>query len=124
MKSFLAAAALALPLAFTSVVATAPAADAKTKVRIYLGIPYYAYNPGAGYYYRNGYGWYRPAKPHPGPVYGKMSCGMAASIVRNKGYRNVSATNCSGSTYSFRATRNGYRVQVLVNSRTGAVWRG
>ena len=54
----------------------------------------------------------------------KMSCGEAKWSVRNRGYRNVSTVECNGATYTFRASRNGHRILVYVNARSGAVWRG
>ena len=52
-----------------------------------------------------------------------MSCSAAKAGVRNSGYRNVETIECRGITYTFEATRKGRDVIVLVNSRTGAVWR-
>jgi hypothetical protein len=96
-----------------------PAADgeAATKVKIYLGVPHYATRLGPDYFYRNGYGWYRPAAK------GKISCERARNIVRNQGFRNVDRVECNGPTYTFRGTRNGKRYAVYVNARTGGVWR-
>ena len=119
MKSFFAAVAIALPLAFSGAMMTTAPAEAKTNIRIILGVPYYGYQVGPDYRFRNGYGWYRHNR-----VGNRISCGQAGRIVQNKGYRNVSARDCSGNTYVFRATRNGNRFQLIVNSRTGAVWRG
>ena len=50
--------------------------------------------------------------------------GEAKRIVRNNGFRNVATRECDGRTYTFTANRNGHRILVFVNSRTGAVWRG
>ena len=119
MKSIFAAAAIALPLVLSGAMVTAAPAEAKTNIRIVLGVPYYGYQVGPDYRFRHGYGWYRHNR-----VGNRLSCGQAGRIVMNKGYHNVSARDCSGSTYVFRATRNGNRIQLIVNSRTGAVWRG
>lgn len=61
--------------------------------------------------------------PRYGVYQGKMSCSAAKARVRNSGYRNVDTIECRGITYTFEATRKGRDVIVLVNSRTGAVWR-
>ena len=122
MKSFFAAAAIALPLVFSSAVATTAPAEAHTNIRIILGVPYYGYQAGPDYRFRNGYGWFRNGRVvNRG---NRISCVQAGRIIQNKGYRNIAAKDCQGSTYVFRATRNGNRVQLIVNSRTGAVWRG
>jgi hypothetical protein len=110
-SAFAAALAMGLPMA----------AQADTKVKVYLGAPHYSYQVGPDYRYRDGYGWYRPVG-----VYhrGRVSCGEARRIVRNSGFRNVETIECNGRTYTFEATRRGRDVTVFVNSRTGAVWRG
>jgi hypothetical protein len=110
-SAFAAALAMGLPMA----------AQADTKVKVYLGLPHYGYQVGPDYRFREGYGWYRPVA-----VYnrGRVSCGEARRIVRNSGFRNVATIECQGRTYTFEATRRGRDVTVYVNSRTGAVWRG
>jgi hypothetical protein len=94
-------------------------------VDLNIGVPgFYRYDD--DYYYHDDYAplyysdrWDRPRYYAP-----RMSCREARSIVRSEGYRNVSARDCSGRTYSFSATRHGDRVRVYVNARTGALWRG
>ncbi len=99
------------------------AADAKANVQLFFGIPYYSEQVGPDYRYHDGRGWYRDR--YIEPVYrDRISCRDARQIVRENGYRNVSVRECSGRTYTFRATRRGRDVIVYVNSRTGAVWRG
>ena len=93
-------------------------ADAKIKVRVYLGEPYYDYRMGPDYQYYNGRGWYRPQHRN------QISCNQAQRIVRQNGFRDVVARECEGRTYTFSAKRNGHRFPVYVNSRSGAVWRG
>ena len=117
MKSLVLASAVAAVLAF----AIPTAADAKTNVRIYLGMPHYSYQVGPDYRFRSGYGWYRPVG-----IYnrGRLSCGEARARVRHSGFRNVATIECQGRTYTFEATRRGRDVTVYVNSRTGAIWRG
>lgn len=92
---------------------------AEAKITIYLGESYYDQRMGPDYRYYEGRGWYRPNKHRA-----NISCGQAKRIVRNKGYRNVSTRECEGRTYTFAAKRNGHRILVYINSRTGAVWRG
>jgi hypothetical protein len=123
MKGFFLTSALAATLAF----AMPMAADAKTNVKVYLGVPYYDYQYGPDYRFREGYGWYRPMG-----YYGyyddysrrRLSCGEARARVRQSGFRNVTTIECNGRTYTFEATRRGRDVTVFVNSRNGRVWRG
>lgn len=122
MQKSLIAALVALPLlAFAPPSAKAGGVD--IGVGIGIGDPDY-YGPGPGYfdddyeyrprrYYRD-----RPRR------FGRLSCGEARRLVRRNGFRNVSARDCSGGTYSFNATRRGVRVRVYVDARSGAVWRG
>ena len=112
MKKLLMAFAVAAPMAFG--LGGVDAVEAKPQVNIYLGMPHYGYQVGPDYVYRKGHGWYRP----------RLSCGEARRIVRNRGYRDIVARNCSGGTYVFRAVRNHRVAIVYVNARTGAVWRG
>ena len=110
-SAFAAAIAMGIPMG----------AEAKTNVKIYLGLPHYGYQVGPDYRFREGYGWYRPVA-----VYnrGRLSCGEARARVRHSGFRNVATIECQGRTYTFDATRRGRDVTVYVNSRTGAIWRG
>jgi hypothetical protein len=143
MKKILATSALAVSL----VLGMATISEAKTKVHIYFGVPHYSYQVDPDYRYRDGYGWYNPGgdysddafavyndgpRFYEGPRYrwrdrsfgNRISCGQAKGIVRSSGFRNVSAVECDGRTYTFRALRRGTIVTVYVNSTTGAVWRG
>ena len=117
MKSLFIASAFAASLAF----ALPTAADAKTNVQIFFGMPHYSYQVGPDYVYRDGYGWYRPVG-----VFGRarLSCGEAKWHVRNHGFRNVATIECQGRTYTFRARRGDNRFIIYVNARTGALWRG
>jgi hypothetical protein len=54
---------------------------------------------------------------------GRLSCGEAKARVRRSGFSNVASVECRGGTYTFEATRRGRDVTVIVNSRTGALWR-
>lgn len=118
MKGLFLASAVAATLAF----AMPTTASADTKVKLYFGgMPHYDYQLGPDYRYRDGYGWYRPSGFYNR---GRLSCGEARRVVRNNGFRNVSAIECNGRTYTFEATRRGRDVTVLVDSRTGRISRG
>jgi hypothetical protein len=134
MRNALFALAAAVPL----LGGLAPAADAKVNFDIYLGVPYYSEQIGPDYRFRDGRGWYRD-EFYDDPRYdgrryddrryydrrsARLSCGEARRIVRRSGFRNVSARECSGRTYTFSATRKGRNVIVYVNARTGSVSRG
>ena len=103
----------------------ATAADAKIIIR-FGGVPYYDYQMGPDYRYYQGRGWYRHQSGNQFQYgnRGRISCGEAKRLVRNKGFRNVSTRECQGSTYTFTARRNGNRILLFVNSRNGNVWRG
>ena len=109
-SAFLGSLALGLP----------SAAEAHSTFKLYFGLPHYSYNVGPGYQYRRGYGWYNPGYNNRG----RLSCGEARREVRSRGYNDIRTIECRGVTYTFRAWRNGRNHQLLVNSRTGAVWRG
>jgi hypothetical protein len=113
---------LALAFAGSIAVGLPYTANAKTVVHVYFGYPHYSYRVGPGYVYRPGYGWYYPG--YRRNAVGKLTCYQAMLRVRNSGYHNISTVECGGSTYTFRATHNGNRRTIFVNSRSGAVWRG
>src|SRR5258705_894048 len=92
-SAFAAALALALPTA----------ADAKTNVKIYLGVPHYSYQVGPEYLYRPNYGWYMPSGIH-----GRLSCGEAKWRGRSHGFHNVSTIECQGRPYTFHPKRGGH----------------
>ena len=117
MKTLILASAFAATLAL----GLSPAAEAHAvKFKLFFGLPHYGYQVGPDYKFRTGYGWYRAGNGNVA----RLSCGAAKVQVRNRGYRNVSTIECSGATYTFRATRNGNAGRVLVNAKTGAIWRG
>lgn len=121
MKSLLIT-ALAASFAMGSMVPLSSVpAEAKTKVNIdvYLGVPHYRHRPGPEYRFRRGHGWYLP----PSHNRYRFSCGQARWQVRERGYHNITTIECNGPVYTFRATRNGNRVKLFVNARSGAVWR-
>ena len=121
MKGFFLASAVAATLAL----AMPMAAEAKTNVRVYLGMPHYGYQVGPDYRFRSGYGWYQDRNYYNGGYNrGRLSCGEARARVRNSGFRNVATIECRGATYTFEATRRGRDVTVFVNARNGRIWRG
>lgn len=109
-------------LAFGGVAAPTPA---HADVRVYFGVPFHPYRVGPGWRYYDGYGWYDYGRYGAfRPYRAKLTCGQARRLVDRRGYNNVDARDCSGRTYSFRATnRKGKRVTVYVNSYTGDMWR-
>ncbi len=110
----------------------ASVAEAKAKFELYLGVPYWNEQIAPNYQYYPNRGWYLDSgqyndRPNYGgrPNYGrKMSCSQARRMVRNSGYRNVETRDCGGRIYMFSGRRNGQRVFVYVNARTGQTWRG
>lgn len=116
-SAFLTSLALGLP----------SAAEAHSNFKLYFGQSHHGYNggPGYGYGYGNGYG-NGYGRYHRGynNNRNRISCGEARREVRNRGYHDVRTIECNGSTYTFRGWRNGRSFQLLVNSRSGAVWRG
>ncbi len=115
-------------------------AEAKTKIVIGIGSPYY------GGYYGGSYCYNRPYKcrPAPRPYYfkyaptryyydydyrydyrrkhsAKLSCNAAAKIVDSSGFNHVSKRDCSGSVYSFNAKRKGKSYRVSVSAQTGRI---
>lgn len=116
MKTALIAMLAALPL----MVAASGNAEAKTRVQLYFGTPYYDTYMGPDYRHYPGRGWYKRDRGYNQQI----SCDRARNILRNNGYRNVKSRDCDGRTYSFLATRNGRSINVYVNARTGAFWRG
>jgi hypothetical protein len=121
-KSLMVAASVAV-----SALTLAPAAEAHSRsgVTIYFGVPFHSYQVGPGWRYYDGYGWYDYGR------YGdfrqhrnRLSCNQARRLVDRR-FDRVRVRDCSGRTYTFSAVnRNGKRVIVYVNSRTGAIWRG
>lgn len=123
-KSLMIAGSIAL-----SAMALSTEADAKTRVGIYFGVPFYDYQVSPGWRYYDGYGWYdyrRYGDVHRRyRVHNWMSCGEARRLVDRSGYNRVRVVECGGRTYTFRAiNRNGRLVTVYVNARSGAIWRG
>ena len=119
-KKFLMAASLAAAFSVSAQVA-----EAKVKVIIGIGDPggycYYNYNPyrcgDYGYYPRPGY-----FVPHPRYDYrDRVSCKQATWMLRDRGYRNIVATDCRGSSYSFVARKKGGEYRIRVNAYNGRI---
>jgi hypothetical protein len=132
LKSIVAAGAVLLGAAFSF--SPIDTAEAKTRVHIGIGV-------GAPYYYCRDTlifddcydrwpGFYRYQRPRyyyydrPTVIYrDKASCREARRALRSYGYRSVSAIDCEGRKYSFRATRNGKVYRVRVDAYTGRISR-
>jgi hypothetical protein len=114
---------LAGAIALASYGGLAASTPAQADVRVYLGVPFHPYRVGPGWRYYEGYGWYDYGR------YGyfrpdRLTCREARRLVDRNGYDNVDTRDCSGRTYSFRATtRKGKRVTVYVDAYTGDLWR-
>jgi hypothetical protein len=101
-------------------------AEAKTKIGIYFGVPFYDSAVEDGYLYEPGYGWYAPEyrptfRRHHSP--NRVSCGAAARELRNDGFRRVVALECDGRTYTFQARKAGRILKISYSARTGDYWR-
>jgi len=111
------------------------AAEARTNVVIGIGTEGWGYGYNSCWGYPRRCGWapghydYRfIAPPRPVVVYNpslvvrrNISCAAARNIVDGSSFNGVSARDCSGSVYSFRARKNGYNYRVDVNARNGNI---
>lgn len=116
MKSLIAAGMLAV-----SSMAIPTVAEAKTRIGIYFGVPFYDAEIEDDYLYEPNYGWYAPEYQYKvRRNYGnaRVSCNQAARHLRNSGYRNVRAIECEGRWYEFRARKNGRNITLSYNART------
>lgn len=123
LKSLMIAGSVAL----SAMLMTGGDAEAKTRVGIYFGVPFYDYQVGPGWRYYDGYGWYDYGRHGDFRRHnrGLMNCGEARRLVDRSGYNRVRTIECNGRTYTFRAIdRRGKVVRVYVNARSGAIWRG
>lgn len=126
-KSLIAAAAIASVVSFAS----APA-QAETNVDFNVGFGFGDFGPGyggGGYGpdYGGGYGMdggypgygHHGHHPRPRPLEYGVSCGGGRDIVREAGFRHVTAYDCSAPTYGYKAWRDGdlYKVKVSYNGR-------
>ncbi len=111
-KTLLAAAAVASVVSLAST-------SAKADVDINFGVGLGGFYPGYGYnndYYPRHRRYHDWNDYHPVINYG-ISCGAGRNVVRNAGFRNVSAYDCSAPTYGYNAWRHGDLYKVTVNSR-------
>jgi len=126
-KSLVAAGVMAL-----AAMSAPTVAEAKTNIIIGIGSgyagpcgygPYYkcGWRPHAPrYYYRPGYYFY-DGYPDYYYDYGhkhgrKVSCERARSIIADRGFRKIVARDCKGTSYSFRARKNGHNYLVKFNA--------
>ncbi len=117
-KSLIAAVALASVVSFAS----APAkAGSNVDFNIGLGFGDGFYPDGPGYGYEDDYPHFihHGHHPRPRPMYYGVSCGDGRDIVREAGFRRVTAFDCSAPTYGYKAWRDGdlYKVNVSYNGR-------
>ncbi|MGB8315417.1 MAG: hypothetical protein WCE69_13135 [Aestuariivirga sp.] len=122
-KKILVAAGLVAALSLSS-----QAAEAKVNITIGIGdrggYCYYNYDP-----FRCGpYGYYpRPGYFVPHPVYrdriysDRISCGEARWDLRDRGFRQIAATDCRGRTYVFIAKKRGGTFRIRFNSYNGSI---
>lgn len=141
IRKILAAGMFAISMAFAVAAVPAPA-EAKTNVVIGVG----GYGYAGGYhgrcwnnrpvdrcrYHRHRHRHYynRYIIPFPRPIYyyddyphrvGKLSCGTAKDILRGNGYRSIVTRDCQGTSYSFKARKNGRTYIVRMNARNGRI---
>ena len=127
-KGIVAAGAMALSLALAVGVAPAPA-EAKTKIVIGIGGGYGYGGCWDGPFYVCGWRHPRPRYVVPRHYYyddypqnyGRISCGRAKNVVQNHGFNRIVTRDCAGSTYSFKARKNGHNFVVRVSARNGRI---
>ena len=84
-----------------------------------------------GYTWPSHYDFYLPyGTKGGGPAYAKpaykgvnltLSCREAVGLLKLKGYTDIKEQSCSGSTYRFGASRDGGRLEIEVDARTGDI---
>ena len=107
LKSYLSRAGVAAAVVAGLLAFTGPAAEAKTNIGIWIGIP--------GFSYWNGPGYYRGIYRH------RLSCVEGRRIVDHSGFNWVRATDCSPRYYHYRARKSGNWYSVALDSRTGRI---
>ena len=103
--------AVAIIAGVLAVTGTAPPAEAKTKIGIWIGIP--------GFDYWNGPGVYRGRYRH------RLTCAEGRRIVDRRGFNSVKATDCTPRYYHYKARRSGKWYTVNFDSRSARMtyWR-
>ena len=107
LKSYLSRAGIAAAVVAGFLAFGGPAAEAKTHIGIWIGIPGISYWDGPGYYR----GIYRH----------RLSCAEGRRIVDHSGFNWVRAVDCSPRYYHYRALKSGKRYMVTLDSRTGRI---
>ena len=102
-------------LALAGAVAVSAPATAKVNLNIGSGVPLYGGDCWHEDCYGGGYGYITPV-----PSF-RISCSEGRSIVRDHGYRKVSARDCSGSTFKFIGWKFGDPWLIRLNSRSGSI---
>jgi hypothetical protein len=106
-KSLLPRSALVAAVLAGALAISAPAAEAKTRINIWIGIPGISYWHGPGHYN----GRYRS----------RLTCTEGRRIVDHSGFNSVRATDCSPRNYHYRARRAGHWYIVRLDSRSGHI---
>ncbi len=107
-------------------------AEAKTRIHIGIGTGYPGYHYGdcgPGLIDWCDYGYYRPGwryrlvpRRHYEENFGQnRSCRAAARAIRQAGYRNIRATDCTGNIFAFRAVKKGKSYRLRVNAVSGRI---
>lgn len=106
---------------FAAVVGLQPTQQAEAKVHfdIHLGGPGYYGGGHGGHWGGHGGRWGNGG--HWAPR--RISCSRGRRIVRNHGYHGISAIDCRGSVYKFKAWRGGNRYLLKMKSRNGRIYR-
>lgn len=68
---------------------------------------------------------FNPAPPvlRPPVIRGKLTCNQAARKIRNLGYRNVVAKDCSGNRYTFHGISRGVWYRLRIRATNGNVYK-
>ncbi len=117
----------------------APAAEAKSNIYFQFGSPHHARGcdwlehashctgPHFRHRHRQAHfdNWYfdepffDDSFVHRPQAYNRLDCDEAGSLVRERGFHRVRATDCRGKSYSFKAVKKGRHYVVKVNAFTG-----
>jgi hypothetical protein len=139
IKSIFAAGVLSIA-AVASTVGITTAAQAGTKIQVYLGGGYY--EPEPVYHYREpvcawwedcgfeGEHFVQIERPHRERfierrhrrevIEDRVSCRSALRMVSRRGFHDVRTRDCEGTSYRFVGWKHGHQYMVKVNARTGS----